>query len=73
MFVVELRVADNYVRIPFLRPNNVLLTYFLYTLSLLTVSYYPFIIFLLSLLLILPHFDVVGNVCCVIDGGCYGR
>jgi hypothetical protein len=39
-----------------------------------TLSYRLFLmillfIFILSLLLILPHFDVVDNVCCVIDSG----
>jgi hypothetical protein len=42
MFVVELRVADNYVRIPFEAKYNVLPTHFLYF-ELFTVSYYSFI------------------------------
>jgi hypothetical protein len=30
VFMVELRVADNYVYLPFLKPNNFFPTYFLY-------------------------------------------
>jgi hypothetical protein len=68
VLIVELRVADNYVHILFLRPNNVLSN------SLLihqTIDYFLlfFYLYFLSRLFILLGYDVVGNVCCGIDGG----
>jgi hypothetical protein len=55
MFVVELRVADNYVYIQFLR-SMFFPAHFLYS-EPPTVSYYYF----LSRLFILPGCDVVGD------------